>query len=94
MRPAIQNSQPVGGMLPNVLYNFGQLAGNTTFLLAAVSDAAIVNHYYWVFDTSSAAPTITWPSGLSWFGGSAPQIAANKHYEISVLNGVGVAMEV
>lgn len=94
VRPAIRNSQPVGGMIPNVLYNFGQLVGNATFLLAEVSDAAIVNHYYWMFDTPSIAPTITWPSGLSWFGGSAPEIGANKHYEISVLNGIAIAMEV
>jgi hypothetical protein len=94
VHPAVQNSQPAGGMNPNVLYNFGQLVGNTTFLLAAISDAAIVNHYYWVFDTPAIVPTIIWPSGISWFGGGEPQILANKHYEISVLNGFGIAIEI
>lgn len=94
VNPAIESIQPAAGMLPNVLYNFGQLSNNIAFLLGTISDASIVNHFYWVFETGSSVPTITWPSGLSWFGGSAPQIAANKHYEISVLNGVGVAMEV
>lgn len=94
VNPAIESIQPAGGMLPNVLYNFGQLSNNIAFLLGTISDASIVNHFYWIFETGSSVPTITWPAGLSWFGGSAPQIAANKHYEISVLNGVGVAMEV
>lgn len=94
IHPATASSQPSGGFLPNVMYNLGVLSGNTTFALATPADANIVNHYYWTFDTGSTAPTITWPSGLSWFGGSAPTINASKHYEISVLNGIGVAMEV
>lgn len=94
VHPAVASSQPASGFAPNVMYNLGTLSGNTTFALATPSDANIVNHYYWTFDTSSTAPTITWPSGLSWFGGSAPTINASKHYEISVLDGIAVAMEV
>ena len=53
-----------------------------------------MNHYYWTFDTPATAPTITWPAGItSWAGGSAPTINASKHYEISVLNGVGAFLE-
>lgn len=94
IHPAIATTEPSGGMLPNVLYQFGELSGNTTFTLATPSDNTIANHYYWTFDTPSTAPTITWPTGLTWFGGSAPTISASKHYEISVLNGIAVAMEV
>lgn len=94
IHPPTVSSQPSGGFLPNVMYNLGELAGDTTFTLATPSDANIVNHYFWTFDTPATAPTITWPSGISWFGGSAPTINASKHYEISVLNGIGVAMEV
>ena len=94
IHPTVASSQPSGGFLPNVMYNLGTLSGNTTFALATPADANIVNHYYWTFDTGSTAPTITWPSSLSWFGGSAPTINASKHYEISVLNGIAVAMEV
>ena len=80
--------------MPNIVYDLGTLSGNTTFALATPADANIVNHYYWTFDTGSTAPTITWPTGLTWMGGSAPTINASKHYEISVLNGIGVYMEV
>lgn len=94
VHPAVASVQPTGGMLPNILYNLGELAGDTTFTLATPSDANIVNHYFWTFDTGSTAPTITWPSGLSWFGGSAPNINISSHYEISVLNNIAVFMEV
>lgn len=94
VHPAIASTQPQGGFLPNVFYNLGELTGSVTFTLATPSDNTIVNHYYWTFETGSTAPTITWPNGITWFGGSAPEISANKYYEISVLNGIGAFMEV
>lgn len=94
IHPTVASSQPSGGFVPNVMYNLGTLSGNTTFALATPVDANIANHYYWTFDTGSTAPTITWPSGISWFGGSAPNINISSHYEISVLNNIAVFMEV
>ena len=95
IHPAVESLQPARGMLPNVMYNFGTLVDHTQFSMASASNNAIVNHWYWTFDTPSTAPTITWPAAItSWFGGSAPTINAGKHYEISVLNGIGCWMEV
>ena len=89
----VASTQPSGGMLPNVMYVLGTLSGSTTFTLAS-GTSGIVNHYYWTFDTGSTAPTITWPSVITkWVGGSAPTINANKHYEVSVINGVGAITE-
>lgn len=93
LHPAIQSSQPVGGFLPNIEYDLGTLTGSVTFSLAS-GTSGIVNHYYWTFDTGGTAPTITWPSGVSWSGGSDPNISENSHYEVSILNGVGVYMEI
>lgn len=94
VHPGIVTSQPSGGFAPNILYNLGELTGAVTFALAA-EVSGIVNHYYWTFDTGATEPTITWPAGItSWVGGSAPTIGASKHYEISVLGGVGAYMEV
>ena len=91
---AVGTTQPSGGMLPNVFYNLGSLSGSVTFALAAATDNTILNHYYWTFDTPSTVPTVTWPAGLTWAGGSAPTLAASKHYEISVINGIAAYMEV
>ena len=91
----VASSQPAGGMLPNTLYNLGTLSGNTTFSMASASNNNIANHWYWTFTTPSTAPTITWPAAItSWYGGSAPTIAGSKKYEVSVLGGVTICMEV
>ena len=95
IQPPVGTVQPVTGMLPNILYNFGVLEGDTTFLLAPPEDAMIINHYYWMFETGETAPTITFPAEItSWNGGEAPEIEAGHHYEISVLNGIGAFMDV
>ena len=90
----LQTSQPSGGMLPNREYKLGTLSSATTFTLAAET-SGVTNHYFWTFETGSTAPTITWPAAItSWAGGSAPSINSNRHYEVSVLNGVAVVLEV
>ena len=95
IHPANGSSQPAGGMLPNVLYNLGELSGSVTIAFATPADNTIANHYFFTFSTGATAPSVTFPASItSWMGGSAPTINANKHYEISVLGGVGVAMEV
>ena len=94
VHPAPGTSEPSGGFLPNVVYNLGTITGSRSFAMAAAV-SGIVNHYYWTFETGSTAPTITWPAAITaWNGGSAPTINASKHYEISVLNGIGAYMEV
>ena len=89
----VETSQPQGGFLPDVIYKLGTLTGSVTFSLeAAVTGNA--NHYFWMFDTGSTAPTITWPAGLTWADGSAPTVAASKHYEVSIMDGIAAYLEV
>lgn len=95
VHPAIGASIPSGGLLPNVFYELGELTGSVTIDLATPSVPGILNHYYFTFETGNTAPTITWGALItSWYGGSAPTISAGKHYEVSVINGVAVYMEV
>lgn len=86
-------SQPENGMLPDVFYNLGTLSEDTTFSLATPSDNTVLNHYYFCFDTPSTAPTITWPTGLTWAGGNAPSIDGAKHYEVSIINSIATYLE-
>lgn len=86
---------PAGGLLPNVYYALGTLTGSVTLSMASPTASGILNQYFFTFDTGSTAPTITWSNLItSWFGGSAPTINSSKHYEVSVVDGVGVCMEV
>ena len=93
INPALESTQPLTGMLPNIPYSFGTLSADTTFTLDTTNVTSGSNHYYWIFDIGGTVPTITWPDGLTWYGGAAPVIQANKHYEISVLNGIAAYME-
>ena len=91
---AVETTQPSGGFLPDVNYNLGEISGTVTFALASAVSGNL-NHYYWAFDTGSTAPTVTWPSsGFTWADGTGPTVAASKHYEISVLNGIATFLEV
>jgi len=92
IRPTATTS-PSGGMKPNVLYDFGTVTGTKTFSCAAAQSGEYA-HYYFIFDTGNNVPTINWPSVLTaWGNGQIPLIAANKHYEVSILNGVGLFVE-
>lgn len=86
-------TQPSGGFVPDVVYKLGTLTGTVTFSLAAAVTGN-VNHYFWSFDTGSTAPTVTWPSGITWADGTGPTVAASKHYEISILDGIATYAEV
>lgn len=95
VHPKVETVRYSWGMSPNVMYNLGVLTGNIVFLFAAPEDTSIVNHYYFAFDTGSTPPSITWPVEITdWFGVAAPTIIANRHYEVSVINGVAAYLEV
>lgn len=86
-----ESSQPSGGFLPDVVYELGTLTGSVTFALASAVSGQ-VNHYFWTFTAGSTAPTITWPSGITWVD-SAPTITAGNKYQISILDGIAAYME-
>lgn len=88
-----ETNNPSGGFLPDVVYSLGTLTGTVTFALAAAVTGQL-NHYFWMFDTGSTAPTITWPTGITWATGSAPTVSASTHYEVSILGGIAYYSEV
>ena len=81
---SVSTSKPSGGFVANTIYDLGTLTGSQTFSLATNSSTTICVEWVWSFVTGSTAPTITWPSGLTWEGGSAPTVSPNSLYEISV----------
>lgn len=77
----------------NTLYVFTTRTSDLTLTLTE-GETGKVNEYHLFLVIGSTAPTITWPSGISWNGGSAPTIAADKTYEVSILNNVAAYFEV
>ena len=72
---------------PNVLTKLGTLASSVTLQLdTANEEAGVANVYDIIFSTPADAPSITWPEGISWVGGTAPAIAGGKTYEVSIMD--------
>ena len=72
---------------PNVLTKLGTLASSVTLSLdTSKEESGVSNVYDIVFTTPTDAPSITWPEGISWIGGSAPAIAGGKTYEVSIMD--------
>lgn len=76
---------------PNVLTKFGTLASSVTLSLdTSKEESGVTNIYDIIFITPTNAPSITWPEGISWIGGSAPTIAGEKTYEVSIMNNLAI----
>ena len=88
------DKQPIAGMQPGIKYDLGTLSGAVTFKVASPLVAALGNRYDFAFDSGSTAALPTWPVGLAWSGNcldqdGVPEIAASKHYEVSIADGYG-----
>jgi len=98
VKPTVASAQPAAGLKPGVLYRLGELEGNEEITLATPDDANVENEYKLTFDTGSTVPDITWPTGITWAGNclsdGAPAPHANKHYEVSIEDGIGLILEV
>lgn len=76
---------------PNVLTKLGILASSVTLSLdISKEESRVTNIYDIIFTTPANAPSITWPEGITWIGGSAPTIAGEKTYEISIMNNLAI----
>ena len=80
-------------LAPNVLYFFETRTSTLTLTLGKPIDG-IANEYHFFVVCGSTAPTINFPSGIAWNGKNAPKIAADKTYEISILNNIAAYFEV
>lgn len=80
---------------PDMMVIFtGNLTGNKNFSLEEAELDGCAHMYHWRFSTGGTVPTITWPNKITkWAGGAGPTIAANKTYEVSVLEGLATIIE-
>lgn len=75
----------------NTLNTWGSVSTLALTLGTAVSGK--VSEYMVKFTAGSGGCTVTWPSGLTWAGGSAPTINAGKTYMVSIIEKMAVACE-
>ena len=89
----IPSTTAIQELAPNTLYVFAERTTDLALTLGTPI-VGVANEYHLFLVVGSTAPTITWPTGISWNGGSAPTIAASKTYEVSILNNVAAYFEV
>ena len=74
---------------PNVLYLWEEVTSLNITL--AEADATKVNEYMFQFTSGATATTLVLPADIKWV--SAPNVQANKTYQVSIINNLGVIGE-
>jgi hypothetical protein len=89
----IPNTTAAQELAPNVLYIFENRTSELTLTLGAAIVGRASEYHFFII-CGATAPTVNFPTDITWNGGSAPTIAADKTYEISILNNVAAYFEV
>lgn len=72
---------------PNVFHVWDTVT-SLTITLAAPTDSSIMNEYLFQFTSGSTATSLSTPSTVVWV--SEPSIEANKTYQVSIVNNMGI----
>ncbi len=75
----------------NKFYKFGEVS-SLNITLAAITDTSVLNEYMFEFISGSTATTLTLPNAIKWL--ETPSIEANKIYQCSIVNNIGVLLGV
>jgi hypothetical protein len=74
-------------LTPNVYHRWGAVS-SLSITFAAPSDKTILNEYMFEFISGSTATSLTLPSTVKW--ASELSIEANKTYQVSIIDNLGV----
>lgn len=87
----VQSSASTIEINPNTFYKFGEVA-SLTITLASITDNTIYNEYMFEFVSGTTATTLILPSSIKWL--ETPTIDANKIYQCSIVDNVGLLVGV
>jgi hypothetical protein len=76
---------------PNKFYKFGELT-ELNITLANPTDTTILNEYMFEFISGNTATTLIIPDTIKWL--ETPNIEANKTYQCSIVNNIGILVGV
>jgi hypothetical protein len=75
----------------NKFYKFGEVS-SLNITLAAITDTTQLNEFMFEFISGSTATTLTLPNTIRWL--ETPSIEANKTYQCSIVNDIGILVGV
>lgn len=84
-----QMTETTASIAPNILHIWGEVASLNITL--ADGEEGVVNEYMVQFTSGATATTLTIPETIQWM--SALSIKANKTYQLSIINNLGVIGE-
>lgn len=87
----VQTSASTIEINPNTFYKFGEVV-SLNITLASITDNTIYNEYMFEFVSGTTATTLTLPSSIKWL--ETPTIDANKIYQCSIVDNVGLLVGV
>lgn len=87
----VQTSTSTIEINSNTFYKFGEVA-SLNITLASITDNTIYNEYMFEFVSGTTATTLTLPSSIKWL--ETPTIDANKIYQCSIVDNVGLLVGV
>ena len=76
---------------PNKFYKFGEVS-SLNITLAAITDTSVLNEFMFEFISGATATTLTLPNTVKWI--ETPTIEANKIYQCSIVDNIGVSLGV
>ena len=78
-------------LTPNTFHVWDEVTSLT--LTLGSEQSGVANEYVFQFTSGSTPTSLTLPEDVKWVNDSAPTIVENKIYQISILNGLAVALE-
>lgn len=84
-----QQTESTATIAPNVLNVWGEVT-QLDITLGEPKDG-VINEYMFQFTSGATATTLVLPADIKWV--SAPNIQANKTYQVSIINNLGVIGE-
>ena len=84
-------SDTIFTLTPNTFHVWDEVASLT--LTLGSEQSGVANEYVFQFTSGATATSLTLPDDIKWANDSAPTIAENKIYQISVLKGLASCLE-
>ena len=87
----VESTSSTQEIQPNKFYKFDEVS-SLNITLAAITDTSVLNEYMFEFISGTTATTLTLPNTVKWL--ETPSIEANKIYQCSIVDNVGVLLGV
>ena len=87
----IESTETTVELQPNKFYKFGEVT-ELNLTLAEITDNTQLNEFMFEFVSGETATTLTLPDTIKW--ADTPSIEANKVYQCSIVNNVGLIVGV